>query len=193
VPEAAANGGDQSNACARGAAGGAAARWRLSRRNAEHPVRARCRRAPDCANTGPIIRRSDRRRGPASIAIQRSPRRQTCPSVGGRAGRRGASLRCGAAGLLCLPRAPPRAARELPRLDSPSLAQTASQVCLNLSSKMTMAEESLGKEMSADDTQAGMSVIKAGDRSCHAPELALGLACFTPACPRPFRQHSHWR
>lgn len=43
------------------------------------------------------------------------------------------------------------------------VVQMASQVCLNLASKMKMVEESLGKEMSADDTQAGMSVIKAGD------------------------------
>jgi hypothetical protein len=43
------------------------------------------------------------------------------------------------------------------------VVQTAAQVCLDLASKMKMAEESLGKEMSADDTQAGMSVIKAGD------------------------------
>lgn len=43
------------------------------------------------------------------------------------------------------------------------VVQTASQVCLNLASTMKMAEESLGKEMSAGDTQAGMSVIKAGD------------------------------
>jgi 3'-phosphoadenosine 5'-phosphosulfate (PAPS) 3'-phosphatase len=43
------------------------------------------------------------------------------------------------------------------------VVQIGSQVCLNLASKMKMAEESLGKEMSADDTQAGMSVIKAGD------------------------------
>ena len=41
--------------------------------------------------------------------------------------------------------------------------QSASQVCLKLASKMKMADESLGKEMSASDTQAGMSVIKAGD------------------------------
>ena len=41
--------------------------------------------------------------------------------------------------------------------------QTASQVCLNLAAKMEMAEASLGKEMSADAAQAGMSAIKEGD------------------------------
>jgi len=43
--------------------------------------------------------------------------------------------------------------------------QTASQVCLNLAAKMEMAEASLGKEMSAEAAQAGVSVIKGGDNT----------------------------